>query len=200
VVADLHTRGRKVICYVDFGSYESWHPDADKIPKDAIGGAYHMEVDRRWLDIRNPGLIPVMRGRLDLAAKLGCDAVVPDNMDGWDTKEHEPSGFPLVSIDQLLFNRTIAKEAHNRGLAIALKDDVHQIDELVTDFDFQLSEECFARSECDLLKPFIDANKPVLEVEYTLELAAFCPMAKVDKFSAIKKTYELNTYREACPP
>jgi hypothetical protein len=200
VVADLHARGRKVICHVDFGTYEAWHPDAEKVPKDTIGGAYRMDPDRRWLDIRNQSLMIVMRGRLDMAVRLGCDAVAPDNMDAWDIKEHEPSGFPLMSIDQLIYNRTIAKEAHNRGLAIGLKDDVHQIEDLVDEFDFHVSEECFARMDCDLLKPFIDAKKPVFEVEYMQELAMFCPMAKTLKFSAIKKKYELDAYREACPP
>jgi hypothetical protein len=199
VVADLHNKGRKVVCHVDFGSYESWHPDAERIPKEAIGGSYNADPERRWLDIRNQSLMGVMRARLDLAVRLGCDAVAGDNMDGFDTKLHETSGFPLNNIDQLIYNRTIAKEARNRGLAIGLMNDVHQIDELAADFDFHLSEECFSREDCNLIKPFTDAGKPVFAVEYTLELPIFCPMAKTLKFSAIKKKYELDAYREACP-
>ena len=199
VVADLHMRGRKVICHVDFGTYESWHPDATRIPKDALGAMYGTDPERRWLDIRNQSLVGVMRGRLDLAVQLGCDAVAPDNMDAYDLKLHGASGFQLNNIDQLLYNRTIATEAHKRGLAIGLMNDVHQIDDLVTDFDFHLSEECFSREDCALLKPFIDAGKPVFAIEYTLALPLFCPMAKAQKFSAIKKKYELDAYREACP-
>jgi hypothetical protein len=131
--------------------------------------------------------------------KLGCDGVAPDNMDGWDVKEHESSGFLLMGIDQLIYNRTLAQEAHKRGLTIGLRDDVHQVDELVADFDFSLSAECFARTECELLKPFVDMGKPVFDVEFMLDLPAFCPMAKTQKLSAIKKKYELDAYREACP-
>jgi hypothetical protein len=196
VVTDLHAKGKKVICHVDMGTFEDWHPDADKIPKEAIGP---LLAEKRWLDIRNRSLMSVMRGRLDMAIKLGCDGVMLDNVDAWDTKLHPETGFPLLGMDQLIYNRTIASEARAKGLAVGLKDDIHQIDELVAAFDFAVVEECFEGMECELLKPFIDAGKPVFDVEYTLPTTAFCPMAKTMKISAIKKKPELDAVREGCP-
>src|SRR4029453_11380543 len=32
VMADLKTRGKKIICYVNMGSWENWRPDAAKFP------------------------------------------------------------------------------------------------------------------------------------------------------------------------
>jgi hypothetical protein len=196
VVTDLHTRGKKVICHVDMGTFEDWHPDAERIPKEAIGP---MVVDHRWLDIRNHTLVAVMRGRLDMAVKLGCDGIMFDNVDAWDTKIHGDVGFPLLGMDQLIYNRTLASEARAKGLAVGLMNDVHQLDELVPAFDFSVTEECFEGMECDLQKPFLDAGKPVFDVEYTLTTTIFCAMAKTMKISAIKKKPELDAFREACP-
>jgi hypothetical protein len=33
VVASLHNKGRKVVCYIDVGTWENWRPDAKEFPK-----------------------------------------------------------------------------------------------------------------------------------------------------------------------
>ena len=112
---------------------------------------------------------------------------------------HEPTGFPLTYIDQLVYNRLLASEAHRRGLAIGLKNDLPQVMDLVADFDFAVNEQCFEYDECEHLLPFIEKGKPVFHTEYTMPLAAFCPMARSYRFSSIKKTNALNAVRELCP-
>jgi hypothetical protein len=37
VVASLHNKGRKVVCYIDVGTWENWRPDAKKFPKFILG-------------------------------------------------------------------------------------------------------------------------------------------------------------------
>lgn len=103
-----------------------------------------------------------MLDRLDLAVARGCDGVEPDNVDGYT---NDP-GFPITATDQLAFNRNLVNAAHQRGLAIALKNSGDQAADLVAYFDFELNEECFDFEECDQLQPFIDAGKAVLNVEY----------------------------------
>ncbi len=39
VVASLHAQGRKVICYVDAGTYEDWRPDAASFPSSVLGAS-----------------------------------------------------------------------------------------------------------------------------------------------------------------
>ena len=41
--------------------------------------------------------------------------------------------------------------------------------------EFAIAEECFQYRECGKAAPFIDAGKPVLEVEYKVDRADFCP-------------------------
>jgi hypothetical protein len=76
------------------------------------------------------------------------------------------SGFKLSAADQLAFNRQLATAAHERGLSVGLKNDLDQVPELVTHFDFAVNEQCFEYSECEALSPFIKAGKPVLNAEY----------------------------------
>ena len=51
-VRRLHRHGRKVICYLDVGSWESYRPDKSQFPRSVIGRHYSGFPDERWLDIR----------------------------------------------------------------------------------------------------------------------------------------------------
>ncbi|WP_201352994.1 endo alpha-1,4 polygalactosaminidase [Hydrogenimonas urashimensis] len=158
----LHRDGRKVVCYFSAGSYEEWREDAGSFPSDAVGLSLEGWAGERWLDIRSEEVRNIMVKRLDLARIKGCDAVEPDNVDGYAND----TGFTLSAKDQLDYNRFLADEAHKRGLAVALKNDLDQVEALEPWFDFALNEECHIYEECDLLEPFIKAGKPVFNAEY----------------------------------
>ena len=143
-----------------------------------------------------------MKKRLDIAKNKGCDGVEPDNMDGYTNN----SGFNLTSQDQLAYNRFIANEAHKRGLAVGLKNDLDQISELVEYFDFAVNEQCFEYNECDALLPFINHGKPVLTAEYldkyvnsSSERAAICQESRDNQFSTLILPLDLNdSFRFSC--
>jgi hypothetical protein len=102
VVKRLHAEGRKVICYLDVGSWESYRSDRDEFPKSVLGKRYAGFPDERWLDIRRIGkLARPLKGRFDLCRSKGFDGVEPDNVNGFTN----PTGFPLTAADQLRFNR-----------------------------------------------------------------------------------------------
>src|SRR6185369_11730450 len=113
-IAALKSTGRHVICYFSAGSYEDWRPDAASFPAAALGRALDGWPGERWLDTRADGVRAVMRARLDLARSKGCDAVDPDNVDGYTNGP----GFPLTATTQLDYDRFLASEAHARGLAV----------------------------------------------------------------------------------
>src|SRR3954470_2981305 len=144
VVASLHAKGRKVICYISAGTYENWRPDASQFPA-SVRGSSNGWPGEQWLDIRRLDVLgPIMQARLDLCKAKGFDAVEPDNIDGYTNK----TSFPLSSVDQLAYNRFLAKAAHTRGLSIGLKNDIDQARDLVGDFDWALNEQCFQYNEC----------------------------------------------------
>lgn len=192
-IAKLQRRGVRVICYFSAGSFEAWRPDAAELPRAARGKK--MEGwDERWLDIRSAGVRRVMRARLDLARQKGCDAVEPDNIDGYT---HQ-TGFPLKARDALDYSKFLAREAHARGLSVALKNNLEQAEALEPFFDFAINEACHAWNECALLRPFVRAGKAVLGVEYTLSPARFCRQANAANMDFLKKRYSLDAYRVAC--
>jgi hypothetical protein len=135
-----------------------------------------------------------MAARLDMCRDKGFDAVEPDNMDGYLNR----TGFPLTAADQLRYNRLIARLAHDRGLAVGLKNDLDQIPELLPDFDFAVNEQCAQYEECDLLTPFVKAGKPVFHVEYELKTSQFCPEARELGLGSMRKRYELDAWRQPC--
>ncbi len=195
VVTALHDKGRKVICYMSAGSYEDWRSDAGSFPESVLGKDNGW-AGERWLDIRAINvLMPIMEARMDLCKKKGFDGVEVDNIDGYTNG----TGFPLTPDHQLTYNKRLAKAAHDRGLAIGLKNDLDQIPALVNDFDFAINEECAAYDECAALKPFISANKAVLHAEYGIDTAKFCPTSAALKLSSIRKNLQLDAWRQTCP-
>jgi hypothetical protein len=162
VVASLHRRGRRVVCYFSAGSGEDWRPDYASIAPAALGDGLDGWPGERWLDVRAASVRAVMQRRLDRAVANGCDGVDPDNVDGYSNA----TGFPLRAADQLAYNRFLAGEAHARGLAVGLKNDLDQVAALAADFDFAINEQCFAYDECAALAPFTRAGRSVLQIEY----------------------------------
>lgn len=198
-VAALHAHGAKVVCYISVGSWEDWRPDNGQFPPTVIGKDYKGWPGEKWLDIRQIELLaPVMRARFDQCRAKGFDAIEPDNIDGYAND----TGFALTSADQLKYNRWLAKEAHQRGLSIGLKNDADQVAELLAEFDWALTEDCFQQGWCEQVRPFIQAGKPVFAAEYRdtgIRLDEFCPQAKAWSFSAILKDPDLTAWRQACP-
>jgi hypothetical protein len=193
-VGELHRRGRKAICYVEAGAAADFRPDFADWPADLLGRSDGWPGER-WLDIRSPArLEPVLAKRFDMCRDKGFDAIEPDLIEHYAND----TGFPITAADQLRFNRFVARLAHERGLSVALKNDVGQVPALVGDFDFAIDEECFAYDECEALRPFIAAGKAVLHAEYDVSPAEFCPVTSALGFSSIGKNRELDEKRSAC--
>ena len=194
-IADLHGKGRKVICYFDT-AYEPGRPDSSRFTAAVLGNPIKGWPGQRWDDIRSDVVKSIMTDRMDLAVKKHCDAVEPDDVDGY---ANDP-GFPLTAADTLVFLRFLSKEAHARGLAVGLKNDLDQVTDVVADFDFAVNEECFKFSECDRLKPFIAARKSVFQTEYGAESlkATICPKSIALDFDTLIKNLALDAWRVSC--
>jgi hypothetical protein len=192
----LHAAGRRVICYVDAGSWEPGRPDAAQFPAAVLGKALVGWPDEKRLDVRDPRVRALIDARFDVAVSKRCDGVEPDNVDGYAND----TGFPLTAGDQLAFDGGLAADAHARGLSVGLKNDLDQIPDLIGGVDWALDEQCFQYSECDALAPFVTAGKAVFEVEYGAPSLAttICPMANTRNFDTLIKNLALDAPRTAC--
>ena len=114
------------------------------------------------------------------------------------------TGFPLTYQDQRAYNIWLAGEAHARGLSIGLNDEAQATD-LVSHFDWAMTEDCFADEWCEEMAPFTDAGKAVFAAEYTDQLTTnqflnqVCPQAEVLNLDVIFKDRDLGAWRQACP-
>jgi hypothetical protein len=179
VIKKLHAN-KKVICYFSAGSYEKWRTDSKEFGltgKDDVNiGKPLIGWDGEWwFQTSSTKVRDLMKSRIKKAAVAACDAIDPDNIDGYDT-EGEPankSGFNLSRDAATDYIKFLAAEAHAQGMAMGLKNGIDLIPQVLNDVQFQVSEECsqfFAGdnlgSECLYSKPIIKANKPVFHVEY----------------------------------
>ncbi len=195
VVASLHAKGRKVVCYIDAGTYENWRSDANQIPSSVRGNGVQGWAGEQWLDFRKLNVVgPIMQARLDMCKTKGFDGVELDNVDGYTNN----TGFLLTANDQLTYNTWLAHEAHLRGMSAGLKNDLDQVPQSLPYFDWALDEQCFQYAECDQLTPFIRAGKAVFEVEYSLNASQFCPQANALNFNSLLKNLALDAPRTAC--
>ena len=195
-VAALHRLGRRVICYVDVGTWESYRADAAKFPKRVLGKAVDGWPQERWLDIRRIDLLaPILRARLDTCARKGFDALEPDWLDAFD----QETGFAITRADSIRFDLWIAQEAHRRGLGVAQKNGPGLVTSLHKAFDFAITEDCFAYNECTAYRAYLAAGRAVLDAEYILKPAAYCSAARKLGATAIGKRLALDAWRAPCP-
>ncbi|GAB3157958.1 endo alpha-1,4 polygalactosaminidase [Micromonospora sonneratiae] len=191
----LAARDRRLICYVEVGTYLPARPDAARFPVGALGTAADTSGSR-WLDIRQWSVLePIVADRFRLCRGKGFHAVMPAGMDGYANS----TGFPLTFDDQLVFNRRVASLARSLGLSPGLTNDLDQVVALAPEFDFAVNEECFQRGECARLLPFIQAGKAVFHVEYDQPTSVFCTTAIGYGFASIRKNRSLDAWREPCP-
>ena len=171
VVARLHAAGRRVVCYIDVGTWENWRPDRNAFPGRILGRPNGWPGER-WLDVRALGALgPIMRARIRMCKSKGFDALEPDNIDGWENG----TGFPISARQQARYDIWIARTAHSVGLAVFQKNDPEQAAALEPYFDGELDEQCRQYDECSSLQPYLAAGKPVLDAEYSSGLyPAFC--------------------------
>ncbi|MBB5083334.1 endo alpha-1,4 polygalactosaminidase [Nonomuraea endophytica] len=191
-VTAIHNAGAHAICYVSAGSWEDWRPDKNSFPASVKGNDLDNWPGEKWLDIRKRSiLLPIMEARVAKCDQAGFDSVEFDNVDAF---QNENTGFPLTSAHQLAYNKALADLAHSYGLSVGLKNDLDQVDALADRFDYAVNESCQAWKECEVLDTFLDAGKPVFQIEYTDEGAkasTTCPPANKASRSTILKTLAL---------
>lgn len=161
-IATVHRLGAKVICYFSAGSYEPWRPDATSFKASDKGSAMDGWPDEAWLDIRSANVRAIMAKRIQLAAQKGCDAIDPDNVDGYQND----NGLGLTQADTVSFVRFLASTAAGYGLSTGLKNAGEVIPKVLDVVQFAVNEQCAAYSECATWQPFVKAGKPVLRIEY----------------------------------
>jgi hypothetical protein len=212
-VRALHTRGARVIGYIDAGTAETWRPDFPEMQSFdqscdgcLFGNPLSNFPDEYWLNITtnargtdpNTGqevtarrfLLDEMLARLKEAKLIGVDGIEFDDVDGWQSH----TGLSITAQDQLAYNARLANLAHHVGFSVGLKNDLSQSGTLQPYFDFAVNEECWQFDECGPLQSWPSQDgKAVFNVEYESAPSKFCPKANSAQwdFNSVRKTDDL---------
>jgi len=187
-----------VVCYLSAGSWEEWRGDADAFPATLLGNELDGWPGERHVDLRAlDALAPIWEARVEECAAAGFDAIDPDNIDSYAAN----SGFALTADDAAAAFELLASLAHERGMGIAQKNAPELAARLVAVGDLVVSEQCFEDDFCDLWAPYLDAGKPVLDVEYAVATppAEWCDRAASAGISLLVSPLELDALGERCP-
>lgn len=117
------------------------------------GGEYLVDISGKQRRKRAAAWIEQM---VDGCARKGFDAVEFDNLDSWTRFDGTPlaDDVPFGKRQAVAFARLIARYAHGKGLAVALKNtadlSVQQVRR--AGFDFAVVEECGRYDECDVFR------------------------------------------------
>ncbi|KAK3395085.1 glycoside hydrolase superfamily [Podospora didyma] len=209
VVKNLHRLGKKVICYFSAGTYEPNRPDSSQFQSSDQGKALELWPDERWLNLSSPSVRSIMVSRIQIASDMGCDAIDPDNVDGYQWNNN---GLDLTSIDSIKFVKFLTREANKRNLSVGLKNADDIITDVLSYVQFAVNEECAdtetskSGDTCQLTAKFIQASKPVFHIEYpasaptvsSSDSKAACSAPDSTNFSTVLKTMDLSGWVEFC--
>ena len=203
-ITALHDQGRKVICYFSAGSYENWRPDTGTFNnKTDLGKPLDGWAGEWWLNTNSSNVRKIMLSRLDLAVTKGCDGVDPDNVDGYSND----NGLDLTQEDAVDYVNFLADAAHARNLSVGLKNAGEIIPQVLGKMAWAVNEQCVQYEECSTWQPFIEAGKPVFNIEYpdgapnvaAQKVKSICENADSQGFETVLKEMGLNDWIEVCP-
>jgi hypothetical protein len=200
-VDTLHGDDRAVICWFSAG-ISTWADPDRELVGPALGTIIG-EGPEHWLDTEAAVVREAMLARLDAAVALGCDAVEPGDLDGWQID----SGWPLTRDTTIGYLEWLVENAHARGLAIALQDGPEIAADVEDEVDFAMDYGCLAAGTCDQLAGFTARGKTILHAEliapelvtmvetYAIDV---CAQSESLALVTIFKKPDLNAWRYPC--
>ncbi|KAF1833904.1 hypothetical protein BDW02DRAFT_569545 [Decorospora gaudefroyi] len=194
---------KTVICYFSAGTREDWRDDADQFRSADYGKAMEDWEGENWLDVTSQNVKDIMKGRIEYAAEMGCHAVDPDNVDGYDVRfypsllptythtttntslQSHQDGFSHPKSAYAAYVNYLASVAHANKLAIGLKNSLDIIPDVLSNIEFAVNEQCHEYGECARYAPLTKANKAVFNIEYGLR---DCSQPRGVKLSTVLKS------------
>lgn len=193
-IRTLKQAGKIVICYFSAGTLEDWRDDVKEFPAGDVGKVLPEWPNEKWIRTGSPKVREIMAKRIKIAADKGCDAIDPDNIDGYQND----NGLNLKNTDAIDYMQWMQKNASGYGMKIGLKNSLDILKELTPIMDFAVNEQCAQLSECTAYDAFLDTNKPVFHIEYPNPLntgqinGVWCKGPGVAGMSTILKDLQLN--------
>ncbi|KAH3945546.1 alpha-galactosidase [Parastagonospora nodorum] len=193
-MATLKASGKIVVCYFSAGTAEDWRDDYRDFAAADLGKVLPEWPNEKWIRTGSQSIRNIMAKRIKLAADKGCDAIDPDNTDGYQND----NGLKLTSSDAINYMLWMQAEAKKYNMKIGLKNSLDIVSSLASTVDFAVNEQCAALGECRAYEQFLALNKPVFHIEYPTPLNAqaakgvSCTSVGVNGTSTILKNLQLD--------
>lgn len=217
-ISALHDRGKHVICYFSAGSLENWRSDASQFPAADVGSGLKGWSGESWVRTGSPTVRAIMANRIALAASKGCDAIDPDNVDGYvgsktvkektgtDAPQNNDNGLGLTQADAVDYVKFLSSTAAKYKLSTGLKNAGDIIPSVISSVAFSVNEQCAEYNECGVFSAFVSAGKPVFHIEYPGdapnptgdEINQACNSNGSKGFSTVLKNMNLDKWVQYC--
>lgn len=169
---------------------QAWDKDKVDFVEEVTGKSldypYIGDQGEWYVDVRDSRVVNIMKRRLDTAVEVGCDGVDPDNVDAWVQDGDDPTGFSLQPEDYAEYLTILAEYAHSLEtesgdpLLIGQKNAPEIASSLSSILDFAVLESCRQWEFCDQFQSYIDAGKPVFQIEYPPSIEETGSLSKED--------------------
>jgi hypothetical protein len=155
-------------------NWEVYRKDIADYPKEGIGATMGDWPDEKWGNFTLDSVQEFLKKRIDRAAALrivnpdgtvsGVVAIEMDNTDIYDQGNNP--GFRVTKEQTAAALQRLAAYAHEKGLAVYLKNSGNVANLLKHSFDGVFNESCIKYNECAEFDPMIDLGKPLYGVMY----------------------------------
>ncbi|KAF2758818.1 hypothetical protein EJ05DRAFT_438107 [Pseudovirgaria hyperparasitica] len=202
----LRRLGKKIICYFSAGSYEPGRPDSGNFADSDKGKELDGWPGEHWLNLSSENVRNIMQKRIQLAHDKGCDAIDPDNVDGYNND----NGLDLTPDDSVAFMEYLSSVSLPLNLSMGLKNAGDIIDHVLNITHFSVNEQCVQYAECEQFSAYINDTKPVFHIEYPDDVTSlstdkrngYCEdqgdAAYSNNFSTVLKNMNLDGYVDYC--
>jgi endo-alpha-1,4-polygalactosaminidase (GH114 family) len=112
------------------------------------------------------------------------------------------NGLGITQADATAFQKKMAAEAHQNGMAIGLKNAEELLNDVQNDIEFAVNEECTKTARCEMYSNLLTAGKPVYHIEYgsKSDMATYCltSMSSGNKYDTVIKNLSLDGWVLYC--
>lgn len=213
-VAQLHSLGAKVVCYVEIGTAGNYYSAA----QEGIGTSYYDQLSaagdlgntlagypERFVNINAPSAVAIVESMIQQqCAAKGFDGVETD-LDETGGSNEGSTGFSISLAQNETYDETIATFIHDLGLAWFSKDltdtdNASFVDTLEPYAQAIIDEQASQYQTVGLDGVFVAAGKPVFDAEYqgSNTLASFCPADNAADINGILFDTNLDGPRQPC--
>ncbi len=122
-IAQMKADGNVVGCYVSTGTCESWRDDYAQMKPHCVSKEWGDWDGEYFVNAISPGLVDLMKARIDKMAAWGCDMVEYDNMDfTFDSAYRKTYGFVATAADGKAYNRALCDYTRSKGMRCMAKN------------------------------------------------------------------------------